>query len=65
MPTSTRQVNDGCLGVSFSRRVRLVDRVERFERVDPVERLDRVPPDERRALLVRGLDRLPERLREL
>jgi len=58
-------VSDGCLGVSFSRRVRLAELVERFERVDPVEPLDRVPPDERRALLVRGLDRLPERLREL
>lgn len=49
-------MNDGFLGVSFSRRVRLGERLVRLERV---------PPDERRALLVRGLDRLPERLREL
>jgi len=52
----TRQVNDGRRGVSFSRRLRVVDFVLRFVRV---------LPDERRALLVRGLDRLRERLREL
>jgi hypothetical protein len=48
-------VSDGLRGVSFSRRLRVLDRV----------RFDRVAAGERRVLLVRGEDRLRERLREL